>query len=82
MSQLFEQSYNTFLSYTLLEKSYQEKCHKGRKAKDNTEMITNNLEMISNLYLYRNTPPHAYRTQASKVAETVRRAYMFNKRKN
>jgi hypothetical protein len=38
--------------------------------------------MISNLYLYTNTPPHAYGTQASKVAETVRRAYSFNKRKS
>lgn len=39
--------------------------------------------MVSNLYLYTNTPPHRYGTQAPKVAETVNRANGFNlKKKN
>lgn len=36
--------------------------------------------MVSNLYLYTNTPPHRYGSQAPKVAETINRAYDFNKK--
>lgn len=42
--------------------------------------ITNNLALISALYIYTGTPPHGYGTQAPKVAETVGRAYSFNKK--
>lgn len=45
------------------------------------ESITSNLGMISGLYLYTGTPPLGYGTQAPKVAETVSRAYKFNKKK-
>lgn len=41
-----------------------------------------NLSEISRLYIYTNTPPHGYETQAPKVAETIIRDYDFNRKKD
>nr|QPL15381.1 polymerase PB1 [Hymenopteran orthomyxo-related virus OKIAV174] len=46
------------------------------------DQLTNNLGMISGLYIYTNTPPHGYGSQGPKVAETVKRAYSYNLKKS
>nr|APG77880.1 polymerase PB1 [Hubei earwig virus 1] len=43
--------------------------------------ITDNLGMISALYIYTGVPPYGYGTQGPKVFETVKRAYSYNKKK-
>nr|AVR52572.1 PB1 [Photinus pyralis orthomyxo-like virus 2] len=53
------------------------------KPKELDKKYTETLAIISPYYLYTGTPPFGYGTQASKVAETVLRAYSFNlKKKN
>lgn len=44
-------------------------------------VVTNNLGIVSALYLYANPPPMAYGTPAPKIAETVLRSYDFNLKK-
>lgn len=55
--------------------------NKERKRSRLPEHTNKNLSLISGLYIYTNTPPHGYGTQAPKVAETINRAYGFNLKK-
>nr|AYP67573.1 PB1 [Old quarry swamp virus] len=43
--------------------------------------LTDNLGLISALYIYTNTPPMRYGSQGPKVAETILRAYSYNLKK-
>uniref|UniRef100_A0AAT9JAH8 RNA-directed RNA polymerase catalytic subunit n=1 Tax=Blattella germanica orthomyxovirus 1 TaxID=3133491 RepID=A0AAT9JAH8_9ORTO len=78
----FKPYYNTTLTYTLCPFEGGKKLLEERKPSKYSTPITDNLGMVSALYLYTNTPPHAYGTQAPKVAETVARSYRFNKKKD
>nr|QMP82355.1 polymerase PB1 [Dermapteran orthomyxo-related virus OKIAV170] len=44
--------------------------------------FSNNLSLISCLYMYVNTPPHGYGSHTKYVAETVRRSYSYNLKPN
>ena len=45
------------------------------------QKITTNKVLVSSLYIYTGTPPLGYGTQAPKVAESVNRAYSYNRKK-
>nr|QPL15340.1 polymerase PB1 [Raphidiopteran orthomyxo-related virus OKIAV180] len=74
--------YNSFLVGALLTREEREK-HNILTASEPPDLkYLNNLGSVSALYLYTNTPPHGYGSQAPKVAETVNRAYSFNYKKD
>nr|QMP82248.1 polymerase PB1 [Phasmatodean orthomyxo-related virus OKIAV172] len=75
----FREMNNSFLVGTLLDKKYQKEV--PVLVNTPSDKMTNNLGVISALYIYTNTPPHGYGSQGPKVAETVIRAYNYNLKK-
>lgn len=73
------ESYPSSLLYEMTAKNLSNDFRKEERKKSTLpEGINKNLSLISGLYIYTNTPPHGYGTQAPKVAETINRAYSFN----
>lgn len=78
---LFDETPSSLICETMLPDDMTENGETafGRR-KELPAHITNNLTVVSTYYIYTGTPPHGYGTQAPKVAETVERAYSFNKK--
>lgn len=73
----FEPYHNSFLCTTVIPED-SDTDHLNY-TKCTTPELLNNLSSISALYLYTGVPPLAYGSQGPKVAETVLRAYGYNK---
>lgn len=76
----FENKYCSLMTTVLLDRSYKNDLFPVEPELPST-VNDNSLSFISGLYLYVNTPPHGYGTQAPKVAETVLRSIDYNKKK-
>lgn len=73
---------NSFVRETMLPDDMSDdeiKIFGERKLVD--ESLTNDVSLVSLLYIYSSTPPMGYGTQAPKVAETVTRSYAYNLKK-
>lgn len=80
INHVYKENHNSFIESTLRSDiDDMEDLFEGTKIPPSETL--NTLGMVSNLYLYTNTPPHRYGSQAPKVAETINQAYSFNKKK-
>nr|DBA44339.1 TPA_asm: polymerase PB1 [Diachasmavirus orthomyxi] len=74
----FRHKCNSLFLATFIQKEehhrFESECHCP------SDKVSNNIGMISALYMYTNTPPLASGTQGPKVAESVLRAYSYNKK--
>lgn len=78
---VFDETPSSLICETMLpDDMTEEEINAFGRRKELPSQITNNLTVVSTYYIYTGTPPHGYGTQAPKVAETVERAYSFNKK--